>query len=112
MQKQQALVQSEIQLEQAKAQMKQQTLQVEAEVKRTLMDHEFAINMKLKKMDLQQSVEKDNTRENRSDRRQMIGAAQQERLVEKKEKVKEKPFESSGNDVLGGGMRLGAFEPK
>jgi len=112
MQKQQALVQSEIQLEQAKAQMKQQTLQVEAEVKRTLMDHEFAINMKLKKMDLQQSVEKDNTRENRSDRRQMIGAAQQEKLVEKREEVKEKPFESSGNDVLGGGMRLGAFEPK
>ena len=26
--------------------------------------------------------------------------------------IEEKPFESSGNDVLGGGMRLGAFEPK
>ena len=55
--------------------------------------------------------EKDIIKEDRSDRRQVVGAAQQERLVEKREEVKEKPFESSGNDVLGGGMRLGAFEP-
>ena len=26
--------------------------------------------------------------------------------------IKTKGFESSGNDVIGGGMRLGAFEPK
>ena len=25
--------------------------------------------------------------------------------------IKSKGFESSGNDVIGGGMRLGAFEP-
>jgi hypothetical protein len=111
MQKQQALVQSEIQLEQAKAKMKQQTLQVEADVKRTLMDHEFEINVKLKQMDLESGRERDYIKEDRSDKRQVIGAAQQEKLVEKRQEVKEKPFESSGNDVLGGGMRLGAFEP-
>ena len=32
--------------------------------------------------------------------------------MREREQVKEKPFESAGKDVLGGGMRLGAFEPK
>jgi len=111
-QKQQALVQSQIQIEQAKGQVKNQTLQLEAEVKKSLMDHEFELNMKLKKMDVQANKEKDNLKENRSDRRQSLGAKQQERLINKREKQKTKPFESAGNDVIGGGMRLGAFEPK
>jgi len=112
MQKSQALVQSQIQIEQAKAKMKQQTLQVEAEVKRSLMDHEFEINMKLKNMDIDSNREKDTTRENRQDRRQRIGGEQQKDLMKEREQIKEKPFESAGNDVVGGGMRLGAFDPK
>jgi len=114
MQKQQALVQSEIQIEQAKAKMKQQTLQVEAEVKRSLMDHEFEINMKLKNMDIESNREKDSIRESRQDRRQQVSGAQQKDLMKEREreKAKQKPFESAGNDVIGGGMRLGAFEPK
>ena len=112
MQKSQALVQSQIQIEQAKAKMKQQTLQVEAEVKRSLMDHEFDINMKLKNMDIDSNREKDTTRENRQDRRQRIGGEQQKDLMKEREQIKEKPFESAGNDVVGGGMRLGAFDPK
>jgi len=111
-QKSQALVQSQIQVEQAKAKFKQQTLQVEADVKRSLMDHEFDINMKLKKMDIDSNTEKDNTRENRTDRRQAISGNQQKELMKEREQVKEKPFESAGNDVVGGGMRLGAFDPK
>ena len=112
MQKQQALVQSQVQIEQAKAKMKQQTLQVEAEVKRSLMDHEFEINMKLKNMDIESNREKDTTKENRQDRRQQMGGEQQKDLMKEREQVKEKPFESAGNDVVGGGMRLGAFDPK
>ena len=112
MQKQQALVQSQIQIEQAKAKMKQQTLQIEAEVKRSLMDHEFEINMKLKNMDIESNREKDTTKENRQDRRQQMGGEQQKDLMKEREQVKEKPFESAGNDVVGGGMRLGAFDPK
>ena len=112
MQKQQALVQSQIQIEQAKAKMKQQTLQVEAEVKRSLMDHEFEINMKLKNMDIESNREKDTTKENRQDRRQQMGGEQQKDLMKEREQVKEKPFESAGNDVVGGGMKLGAFDPK
>jgi hypothetical protein len=111
-QKQNALVQSEIQVEQAKAKMKQQTLQVEANVKKQLMDHEFEINMKLKEMDLRGAKERDNTRENRQDRRQTMSGTQQKDLMRERESLKEKPFESAGNDVVGGGMRLGAFEPK
>ena len=112
MQKQQSLVQSQVQIEQAKAKMKQQTLQVEAEVKRSLMDHEFEINMKLKNMDIESNREKDTTKENRQDRRQQMGGEQQKDLMKEREQVKEKPFESAGNDVVGGGMRLGAFDPK
>jgi hypothetical protein len=111
-QKQNALVQSEIQVEQAKAKMKQQTLQVEANVKKQLMDHEFEINMKLKEMDLRGAKERDNTRENRQDRRQTMSGTQQKDLMRERESLKEKPFESAGNDVVDGGMRLGAFEPK
>jgi len=111
-QKQQALVQSQIQIEQAKSQMKQQTLQVEAEVKRSLMDHEFEINMKLKNMDIESNKQKDNNRENRQDQRQQMGGDQQKDLMREREQTKTKPFESAGNDVVGGGMRLGAFDPK
>jgi hypothetical protein len=111
-QKQQAIVQSQIQMEQAKAKMKQQTLQVEAEVKKQLMDHEFEINMKLKRMDLDAGKEKEVARENRQDRRQQMSGQQQKELMVEREQMKEKPFESAGNDVIGGGMRLGAFEPK
>ena len=99
-------------MEQAKAKMKQQTLQVEAEVKKQLMDHEFEINMKLKKMDLDAGKEKEVARENRQDRRQQMSGQQQKELIVEREQMKEKPFESAGNDVIGGGMRLGAFEPK
>ena len=112
MEKQQALVQSQVQIEQAKAKMKQQTLHVEAEVKRSLMDHEFEINMKLKNMDIESNREKDNTRENRQDKRQESSGEQQKDLMKEREQIKEQPFESAGNDVLGGGMRLGAFDPK
>ena len=63
-------------------------------------------------MDIESNREKDNTRENRQDRRQAMGGNQQKELMREREQVKEKPFESAGNDVLGGGMRLGEFEPK
>ena len=85
---------------------------MEAEVKKALMDHEYEINMKLKRMDVESSRQQTETREDRQDRRVMMSGQQQEKLVEKRESMKEKPFESAGNDVIGGGMRLGAFEPK
>ena len=111
-QKQQAIVQSQIQLEQAKAKLKQQTLQAEAEVKRSLMDHEYEINMKLKNATHRKDKERDNIRENRQDSRQAMGNQQKQQLEKTKAQAKEKPFESAGNDVIGGGMRLGAFEPQ
>ena len=42
----------------------------------------------------------------------IMGGEQQKDLMKEREAVKEKPFESAGNDVVGGGMRLGAFDPK
>tara|TARA_R100000458_G_C8224981_1_gene208251 strand:- start:31 stop:1059 length:1029 start_codon:yes stop_codon:yes gene_type:complete len=110
-QKQQTLLQQQIQIEQAKSKLKQDMLQMEANVKKELMDHEFEINMKLKKMDVENNRQQTKTREDRQDQRVMMSGQQQEKLVEKRA-MKEKPFESAGNDVVGGGMRLGAFEPK
>ena len=110
--KQTALTQQQIQVEQAKGKIKQDTLQMEAEVKKALMNHEYEINMKLKKMDVESSRQQNENRENRQDQRVIMSGQQQEKLVEKRENIKEKPFESAGNDVIGGGMRLGAFEPK
>ena len=84
----------------------------EADVKKQLMDHEFQINMRLKQMDLDSANSRDAKREDRQDRRMVMSGKQQKDLMVEREAIKEKPFESAGNDVVGGGMRLGAFEPK
>ena len=88
-QKQQAVTQSQMQLEQAKAEFKAKTLQQEAQIKKELMDHEFEINVKLKKMEASQQV----YGEDRKD-------------IREKESKK---FESSGNDIVGGGLNMNEF---
>ena len=93
-QKEQSKAQIQSQLEQEKNQLKIAYLKQEAMVKKELMDHELQINMQLKGM------------ENES--------------AEKREKIKGetkrgeslKSFESSGNDVVGGGMGLNQFDPR
>ena len=102
----------QIQIEQAKGKLAQDKLQMEAEVKKALMDHEFEINMKLKQMDVDSKRQNEEVRQDRQDARTMMSGEQQKDLMKERESIKEKPFESAGNDVIGGGMRLGAFEPK
>jgi hypothetical protein len=110
--KQNQLIQMQIQIEQAKGKLAQDKLQMEAEVKKALMDHEFEINMKLKQMDVDSKRQNEEVRQDRQDARTMMSGEQQKDLMKERESIKEKPFESAGNDVIGGGMRLGAFEPK
>tara|TARA_Y100000592_G_C5460902_1_gene313911 strand:+ start:6 stop:986 length:981 start_codon:yes stop_codon:yes gene_type:complete len=93
-QKEQSKAQIQSQLEQEKNQLKIAYLKQEAMVKKELMDHELQINMQLKGM------------ENES-------AEKRERIKgETKRGESLKSFESSGNDVVGGGMGLNQFDPR
>ena len=112
MQKNQAKVQAEAQLEQMKAQIDSQKMMQEVEHKKELMHLEFQMNMQLKSMEVQGVRSRETEKENRKDQRTKIQATQQSEMIEQRNSGKPpKNFESAGNDILGGGFDLGAFEP-
>ena len=111
--KNQAASQSEIALEQAKAQIKAAAQEREAELKKELMELEFQYNMQLKGMEVEGLKSREKEKEDRKDERTKIQASQQSELIDqRKSGSAPKKFESAGNDILGGGFNLGAFEPK
>ena len=113
MEKQQSILESQMQLEQTKTQGKQMILDQEAELKKTLMDHEFRINMQLKQMEIEALKTKEKEQEDRKDERTRIQASQQSELIDQRNKQKPpKKFESAGNDIMGGGFGMNAFEPR
>ena len=112
-QKQQAISQAQAQLEQMKGQMESQKLQQEAQVKAQLMEQEFQYNMQLRQMDMRTIMEREGQKEDRKDTRTKIQATQQSEMIDQRKNEKpNKNIESSGNDIVGGGFDLGAFEPK
>jgi len=112
-QKAQAMVQTNMQLEQGKAQLEENRMMKEAQVKKELMNHEFQINMKLKQMELQNVDSKEKQKEDRKDERTRIQASQQSELIDQRKSGNPpKNFESAGNDILGGGFGLNAFNPR
>ena len=117
MQKATAMVDNEIKVETQKGEIKKGTLHAEAEVKKMLMDHEFELNMRMKKMELEmiqnREVGKEVMKESKESNTQDKANRHESKMEDKKAMnvIKSKGFESSGNDVIGGGMRLGAFEP-
>jgi len=112
-QKQQALTQTNIQLEQAKSNLKRESMLHEAEIKKQLMDHEFNINMRLRQVEVDAVKGREKEKEDRKDKRTKIQASQQSELIDQRKNEKPpKNFESSGNDILGGGMGLEAFNPR
>tara|TARA_Y100000361_G_scaffold15873_1_gene12512 strand:+ start:43 stop:1530 length:1488 start_codon:yes stop_codon:yes gene_type:complete len=112
-QKQQALTQSQVQLEQSKHGMELERMAQEAKLKRELMNHEFQLNMQLKQVETGANMQKENIKEDRKDKRQAQAADQQSQLIEQKN-TGQKPqnFESSGNDTMGGGFGMNAFDPR
>jgi len=108
-QKEQAKAQIESQLEQQKNQMKIEYLKQEALVKRELMDHEFQLNMQLRGMENETIDKRDANREDRKDQR-VDKQAENQQAIKKGESLKK--FESSGNDVVGGGLGLERFNPR
>ena len=112
LQKQQALTESKLQLEQGKSQFEIQKLEREAEIKMRLMELEFQFNKQLAEAQAEALKQKDAYKEDRKDERTKIQATQQSELIDqRKNDTLPKNFESAGFDVLGG-FDLGQFDPK
>jgi len=111
-QKEQALAQGKAQFEQMKAQIDAQKMQQEAMLKKELMALEFQYNMQLKGVEVDGMKDREKQKEDRKDERTKIQATQQSEMIEQRNSGKPpKNFESSGNDILGGGFDLGSFDP-
>ena len=108
-QKEQAKAQITTQLEQTKSQMQIEYLKQEAIVKKDLMDHEFQLNMQLRGMENEIIDKRDTNREDRKDQR-VDKQAENQQAIKKGESLKK--FESSGNDITGGGLGLDKFNPR
>jgi hypothetical protein len=102
-QKQQALTQEKVSIEQAKSQFEIQRMQTEAQIKRELMAEEFNFNMQLAQVRANAEGAKEKEIEDRKDKRiKMQGSQQSELIQQRQTEGLPKNFESSGNDVLGG----------
>ena len=102
-QKQQALTQEKVSIEQAKSQFEIQRMQTEAQIKRELMAEEFNFNMQLAQVRANAEGNKEKEIEDRKDKRiKMQGSQQSELIQQRQTEGLPKNFESSGNDVLGG----------
>ena len=98
-QKNQAKTEADSQLEQLKAQTKLTHLREEVRLKKELMEYEFELNNQLRAQERQSSERLEGMKERGKDRREKV-------------KANAKKFESSGNDILGGGMGLDKFNPQ
>jgi len=112
-QKNEALTQSKAQLAQIESQLDLQKLQAEGELKKMLMEQEFQYNMQLRQLEVEGARGREKEKEDRKDKRTKIQATQQSEMIDQRNNQKPpKNFESVGNDVMGGGFNLGAFEPQ
>jgi hypothetical protein len=110
-QKQQALTQEKVNIEQAKSQFEMQRMQTEAAIKKELMAEEFNYQMQLAQATVQREAEREKEIEDRKDNRTKIQATQQSELIDqRKNDLLPKNFESS-NDSLGG-FGLEQFSPR
>ena len=112
-QKNQALNAGKAELMQMEAQISAQSMSQEVNHKKELMALEFQYNMQLKGIEVDGMKEREKQKEDRKDERTKIQASQQSEMIDQRKTGKPpKNFESSGNDILGGGFDLGMFEPK
>ena len=111
-QKQQALTQEKVSIEQAKSQFEIQRMQTEAQIKRELMAEEFNYQLQLAKAQADVQKQKEAATEDRKDKRIRIQGTQQSELINQRQNdLLPTDFESAGNDNLGG-FGLEQFEPR
>ena len=83
------------------------------QTQKELMALEFQYNMQLKGVEVDGMKDREKQKEDRKDERTKIQATQQSEMIDQRNSGKPpKNFESAGNDILGGGFDLGAFEPR
>ncbi len=112
-QKNAALTEQKLQLAQTEAQIELMKMSKEVEHKKALMNHEFQINKILKGMEFDNITGKEKMKEDRKDERTRIQATQQSKMIDQRNKDKSpENFESSGNDIMGGGFGLNSFDPR
>ena len=112
-QKNQAINASKLEMEQVKAELDSRKMMQEVQHKKELMQLEFQMNIQLKSMEVEGMKSREKEKEDRKDERTKIQATQQSEMIEQRKTGKPpKNFESAGNDILGGGFDLGAFDPR
>ncbi len=112
MQKQQALAETTIQIEQAKIQFEINKMLQEAKVKKELMAEEFSYNMKLAQIKAQAETQKEKEIEDRKDNRiEKQGTQESELINQRQNNTLPQSFESAGFDGLGG-FGLEQFDPR
>jgi hypothetical protein len=112
-QKQSQLISQKIQLEQTKAELELARMEREISAKKELMKLEFDFNMQLKGVEADAYKDKEGFKEDRKDDRTKIQATQQSQLIDQRHNATgPKDFESSGNDIMGGGFNLNSFGPR
>tara|TARA_R100000700_G_scaffold328_1_gene729 strand:- start:47 stop:2440 length:2394 start_codon:yes stop_codon:yes gene_type:complete len=110
MQKNQQKMQIDAQMEQTRNQMKIAYLQQEVQAKKELMQFEFELNSKIEGMKQQTSNQMESMREDRKDMRVDRQAGHQMDMIEqRKQGDSDKKFESSGNDIITGGVNMEKF---
>ena len=85
MQKQQALAQTELQIEQGKSQFAINKVQQEANIKRQLMELQHQFDLELKRMELERMVEKEKLIEDRKDQRTRLEGSQQSQMISQRQ---------------------------
>ena len=111
LQKIQAKSQAEAQLEQTKNQLEAQSLQNEVNAKKDLMQFEFDLNSRMKELELQTRRQSETEREDRKDKRVDQQAMHQKQMIQQRKQGDSfNKFESSGNDILTGGVDLDRFD--
>jgi len=105
--KNQAITSMQQQLASTKAALESEKMEQELLHKKELMALEFQYNMQLKGVEVDGMKNREKQKEDRKDERTKIQASQQSEMIEQRKSGKPpKNFESTGNDILGGGFDL------
>ena len=105
--KNQAITSMQQQLANTKAALESEKMEQELLHKKELMALEFQYNMQLKGVEVDGMKDREKQKEDRKDERTKIQASQQSEMIEQRKSGKPpKNFESTGNDILGGGFDL------
>jgi len=107
-QKQEALANTQLQIEQGKSQFEISRMEKEAQIKKELMQVKYEYDKKLAELDIEARTLKEQELENRKDNRTKIQATQQSEMISQR-KNDTMPVDFENNEQLPGAFDLEAF---